>query len=384
MANFYIDNYGYQENILPKIHKQQGHTVSIVASTETYIENGRLGYVEANSYINEYGIPVTRLPYASWLPHKMMRKIRAYYGLEKVLNEFKPDIIFLHDVQFFDTRVVVKYVIANPGVKVYADGHTDFVNSARNWLSKNILHKIIYKHFAKTLEPYTEKFFGVTPLRIEFFNKVYGIKKNKLDLLVLGVDDSEIDLSNRIEIREKTRKQLGLSDNDFVIISGGKIDKRKNIHVLIDAFVTLKESLQFSSLKLVLFGSPSDEMKYLTEQITSREDIIYLGWLNPEDMSQYLLASDLACFPGTHSVLWEQSVGLGIPALFKRWHGMEHVDIGGNCIFLDNNGVDGLLQLLKEVIGNKDLYQTMLEVAQSRGIEEFSYFKIASKAIGIK
>ncbi|MBL1351788.1 MAG: glycosyltransferase family 4 protein [Zetaproteobacteria bacterium] len=263
-----------------------------------------------------------------------------------------------------------------------ADGHTDFVNSARTWLSKHILHKIIYRHFAKTLEPCTEKFFGVTPLRVVFFRDVYGIDEKKLDLLVLGMDDSETDLGQRDSIRNETRKRIGVQPDDFVIICGGKIDKRKNIHVLLEAYSQLKTSSAHSSTKLVIFGVPTEEMSYLTEQMAAQKDIIYLGWLNPGDVNPYILASDLACFPGTHSVLWEQVVGLGVPALFRRWKGMEHVDVGGNCLFLEEDGVAALTNALKKIINDKDVYSAMMDVARSRGTDEFSYYRIASQAIG--
>ncbi len=380
LAAFYIDNYGYQENILPKIHKLQGHDVAIVASRESYVENTTLGYVEARSYSNEHDIPVTRLPYAGWLPFKLMRKIRAYSGLRKVISNFKPDIIFLHDVQFFDVHIIVKYKNENPQVKIYADGHTDYINSARNWLSKNILHKVIYKHFVKKLEPCVEKFFGVTPLRVEFFHEVYGVDQRKLDLLVLGLDDSVIDLSEKKDIREEVRRELGICESDFVIVSGGKIDKRKNIHLLVDAFIKLNAALESVSFKLILFGVPTDEMKYLLDRVSKEKDILYMGWLNQDDISRHLIASDLACFPGTHSVLWEQTIGLGIPSVLKRWYGMEHVDVGGNCILIEEGE---LINTLQEVATNKKLYREMLTIAEDRGVHEFSYFKIAQKAIGL-
>ena len=71
LAAFYIDNYGYQENILPKIHTLQGNEVKIIASTETYQKNNVLGYVRPSNYINENQIPVVRLPYIKWLPHHL-------------------------------------------------------------------------------------------------------------------------------------------------------------------------------------------------------------------------------------------------------------------------------------------------------------------------
>lgn len=382
LAAFYIDNYGYQENTLPKIHKLQGHEVEIVASTETYIENRFLGYVNPGSYINENGIKVTRLRYASWLPHRIMRKIRAYQGLYDVLEVFKPDIIFLHDVQFLDARVVVNFVTHNPHVKIYADGHTDFINSARNWLSKNVLHKIIYRYCAKVLEPYTEKFFGVTPLRVNFFRDVYGIKESKLDLLVMGIDDSVINIADKKAIRSEVRSKLGFSEDDIIIISGGKIDKRKNIHVLLKAFDNINKAFTNRNIKLVLFGATSEEMAYLIDVMLASENVLYLGWLKPDEVYQYLLASDIACFPGTHSVLWEQAVGLGIPSVFRKWEGMQHVDVGGNCLFLEGDTHTELYDQILKLVNDPEFYTELKNVAETKGVERFSYYKIASKAIG--
>ena len=85
LAAFYIDNYGYQENILPRMHKAQGHDVMILASTETYVDNLNLGYVKSNNYINEDGIPVIRIPYKRGIPSKLVHKLRIYEGVYDVL-----------------------------------------------------------------------------------------------------------------------------------------------------------------------------------------------------------------------------------------------------------------------------------------------------------
>jgi len=56
LSQFYIDNYSYQENILPRVNKQMGHEVKIIASTETYLDNRNLEYVEPSRYYTEDGI----------------------------------------------------------------------------------------------------------------------------------------------------------------------------------------------------------------------------------------------------------------------------------------------------------------------------------------
>ena len=379
LANYYVDNYGYQENILPKHHKLQGHEVKIVASTETYIENSQLGYVKPSEYFNNDGIHVVRLPYVSWLPIKLARKLRFYVGVEEQLKLFEPDIIFLHDIQFFSITTIVKYVKDNPHVRLYADGHTDFINSARTWLSRVVLHKLLYRWCAKHVEPFVSCFFGVTPLRVEFFEKVYLINKSKIKLLVLGVDDSVVDLNLANETRARIRSKLKIDRNDFVVISGGKIDLRKNIHTLMQVV----SEMDAKAIKLVIVGTPSEELRSIFNNLSKSVNIITVGWVPAEQIYDYLIAADLGCFPGTHSVLWEQAVGVGLPCIFRKWEGIEHVDIGGNCIMIDKGDSSEINKTLSRVIQDKELYAKMKTIAATKGVEEFSYSKIAKKAIGL-
>ncbi|KAF1082718.1 MAG: hypothetical protein GQF41_0485 [Candidatus Rifleibacterium amylolyticum] len=378
LANFFIDNYGYQENILPKIHKLQGHDVCIVASTETYIGNNKIGYLAPDSYFTADGIPITRLPYLNILPHVLARKLRVYTGLSKFLRAFQPEIIFLHDVQFVSIWEIAKYAKKNK-VKVIADSHTDLINSAKTWVSLNILHRIIYRSCAKIIEPYTMKFFGTLPIRVDFLKDIYGIPENKLDLLVLGADDTLYCDSDLETIRHRVRHELGIEEKDFVIISGGKIDKRKNIHILLKAF----QKIQGEKIKLILFGSITDDIKFEIEPLISASRVIFLGWLNPRKVYDILFSADLGFFPGTHSVLWEQCVGIGLPCVFKRWPRIQHVDLGGNCRFIDDVGTDIIHNEIELICNNENLYNGMKKAAMVNGIAKFSYSEIAKQAIAI-
>jgi 1,2-diacylglycerol 3-alpha-glucosyltransferase len=376
LSNFYIDNYGYQENILPKMHKLQGHEVAILASTETFIENSKLGYVEPSSYITEYGVPITRIPYSKKLPHGVAKKIRIYNGVKKTLYSFKPDILFIHGGQFVSIMEIVNYVKKHPHVKIYIDNHADYINSGTNWVSRKLLHGIIYKWAMNIVEPYTSKFYGVLPVRVDFLKEVYNTPSNKTELLVLGIDDSNIDFANKCNIRNEIRQSLQISDNDFVIITGGKIDRRKNIHLLLQAV----SEIDIKNIKLITFGTPNEEMRHEFEKLSSNDNIINLGWITPEQANNYFFAADIACFPGTHSVLWEQAVGLGLPAIFKRWEGIDHIDLDGNCIMLDDVNVETVKKSILGIYNNKRLFVSMQESAKE-GIKIFSYYDIAKRAI---
>ncbi len=377
LANFYIDDYGYQENILPKMHKLQGHKVTILASTETYLDNKTLGYAEPGSYINEFDIPVTRLPYISYLPKFLVRKLRLYIGTREFIEKIKPDIIFLHDCQFLSIAEVKKYCEENSHVKLYVDSHTDFVNSGKNWISKNILHGLIYRWCAKTIEPYVTKFYGTLPVRSKFLENVYGVAAKKIQLLEFGADHTVVDWSKKDELRKESRSKLGL-ENKFVLVSGGKIDERKNIHLLMQAVSELNNE----NLTLILFGTPTDSMSSVVKSLLQKKTIKYMGWATTADIYNYMLASDLAIFPGTHSILWEQAIGVGLPCIFKRWPGMEHLDLGANCLFLeDKPTVRSIKKSLTTIIEDPNLFREMKQSAVEKGIPQFSYYEIAKRAI---
>lgn len=377
LANFYIDNYGYQENILPRIHQLMGHDVQIVASTETYIDNKSLSYVTPSTYKTNDGIKITRIPYWRWLPEKIVRKVRVYTGLKTILNDFKPDIIFLHDAQFYNVQTIKKFAKENK-VKIFADCHTDLINSGRNWVSLNILHKIIYKYYIKQITPFLTKFYGTLPLRVDFLRKIYGVPNDKLGLLPLGADDTEFDINDKQKLRKEVRERLKIGENDFVIITGGKIDRRKNIQLLIKAVKNIKRD----DIKLILFGSISTEMLSEIEDLSSgMKNLIRLGWLSTKEIYPLLFASDLGFYPGTHSVLWEQSVGVGLPCVFKRWDGIGHVDVGGNCLFIEHAETREIEEKIKLLSTEKSIYNQLLKNSVEKGIPMFSYTKIAEKAI---
>ena len=376
LAQFYIDDFSYQENVLPRIHQLQGHSVAILASTETYIGT-KLGYVKPAAYQTKEGIAVTRIPYVSWLPHAVAKKLRIYKGVMKVIERFDPEIIFIHDCQFISIKEIARYANRHKDLKIYVDGHTDFINSGKSWVSKNVLHKMIYRWCAQKINPFTRKFYGVLPIRVDFYKDVYGIKEDKIELLPLGADLTKVDFDKAAIIRQNIRRDLNIGQKDFVIISGGKLDKRKNIHLLMEAV----SELSYGDCNLIIFGKPDEEMKNEIEKLAQLPRIKYVGWIKSEKAYDYLLASDLAVFPGTHSVLWEQAVGVGLPCIFKKWNGIQHIDLHGNCLFLEKDSKEEIKEKVCLLYENRELLLDMRKVAQKEGIPMFSYYEIAKRAI---
>ena len=382
LAQFYIDGFGYQENILPRIHAETGHDVTIVASTETYVGNTKLAHVAVSSYRNEDGIEVHRLPYSSWVPRPIRSKIRAYRGLTTRLEELRPDLIFVHDVQFYDFLKIAKYA-RRSGAKVVADCHADYVNSARDFISRHILHAIFYRWIVRRVDWCVSRYWATLPIRSTFLQEMYGLPANKIELLPFGVDDRGLGAEQRMTLRRQTRAAMGIPENAKVLVTGGKLDLRKNIHLLVDVFSSLRREGRLENMHLIVFGQPDAEVRERLAGIDIGAEVKFAGWIRAPEISSMLLAGDLAIFPGTHSVLWEQAIGLGLPTVFHLWPGMEHLDLDGNALFIDDANRATLEALLEKLALDDGPIPGMAAIAGERGPKHFTYSAIAAKALEI-
>lgn len=363
--------------MLPKFHKKLGYDVEIIASTVSFDEHGNGCNVEPRSYFNEYGIKVTRLPYKKTIPAKVGRTLRIYDGFYSALDNSSPDIIFVHGCQFLDIKSLVKYLKLHKS-KVFVDNHADFSNSATNWVSKNILHRFIWKKCAWCIEPYTSKFYGVLPARVDFLKNIYKLPSNKCELLVMGADDELVKKAKESGAREKIRLKYGIKAEDFLIMTGGKIDPWKTQTLLLMQAV---KNIDRDNIRLIVFGSVTQELSDQVHSLADGVKIQYIGWVNSQDTYDYFEAADLVVFPGRHSVMWEQVTGQGKPMIVKDWPGTHHIDLGENVIYLTKDSVEEIQEKIEIVLNNPDKLSGMSQIAEKKGMLFFSYANISKRAI---
>lgn len=150
------------------------------------------------------------------------------------------------------------------------------------------------------------------------------------------------------------RKDVGLSNEDFVIVFSGRINKDKGISELIDAMQELKDYQRIKLLILgnTLYGNISHEnafiqsLKEKTYGLSKR--IRFTGFIPYPMLPQYLRIADIAVLPS----IWNEPFGLtiaetqavGLPIITTLRGGIPEVVTKENAIILntDEHLVDNL------------------------------------------
>jgi 1,2-diacylglycerol 3-alpha-glucosyltransferase len=368
------DGFNYQENVITKYHKKMGNDVTIIASQWIWNSDGKLKRTYKTDYINEDGVKMVRLS----IKHGTVNsRLKTYPDLYGAVEKERPDILFIHDCQFLDIRKLALYAKRHPNVKVYVDNHVDYSNGAHGWFSRNLLHKGLWRFCVKKIEPYVTKFYGVLPARVDFLKEMYDLPANKCELLVMGADDELVEKAANPKIMKETRISLGIHGNDFLIITGGKIDEWKTQTLLLMEAI---QNISAERVRLIVFGSVSDNLKEKVNALVDDVKIQYVGWLSSEESYNLFGAADLVVFPGRHSVYWEQVAGQGIPMIVKDWPGTHHIDLGGNVLFLEQDKAQEIQGKIQELLDSPSKYELMKYNAQKKRMR-FSYRDIAKRSI---
>lgn len=370
----YNDSWGYQENILPKYQKKLGHNVTLIITNTTH-EKGKIVETDCTDYVSTDGVRIIRLRRKNYYIDCLTLHC-SYLPVYSYLLELSPDMVFYHGLVSTTIYDVVKY---KKNIKssciIVQDNHLD---KNIGWGKKNLTYYInreFYRGIYRKTKEYISKVYGVTPWRKEYAEEFFDVSKEKTDVLIMGADDEKIDFEHRKEIRNRIRKKYQIQENEFLIVTGGKIDKKKKIDILMDAVTGI------NNVKLLIFGNVLDDVqKIFEEKLKKNRNIIYIGWINADSVYNYFFAADIAFFPGQHSVLWEQACAAKIPCVFEEWEGMHHVNNGGNSDFVTPINVNTLMKKINE-LNYTDTYYKMKQVAESEKTQIYLYSNVAKKSL---
>ncbi len=305
LSNFYIDGMSYQENELIREHVKDGHEVLVIASTENQGKDKKICYVAPGGYMGQESAKVIRLAYVGF-PHAIAKKLRKHRGVYKLIEDFKPDVMLFHSMCGPEILTVAKYKKNNPNVKFYADCHEDRHNSAKGFVSKEILHKLYYAPMARSAAPYIEKILCVNIASMEFMRDVYKIDEEKLEFFPLA--GTPLTASTIAKKSAQARKELSLLKRHIILVQSGKQTRRKKLIESLQAF----SKIDNQDMKFLIVGQLFKDIEQEAKALIAADDrIVFLGWKTAEQLTDILCAADIYLQPGTQSSTMQHSLCCG-------------------------------------------------------------------------
>ena len=172
------------------------------------------------------------------------------------------------------------------------------------------------------------------------------------------------------------REDVGLSNNDFVIVYSGRINEEKGVSELIDALILLKDE---TTVKLMIiggtfYGNANDENAFVRSLKNKAEiikdKIVFTGFVPYKDIPDYLHLADIAALPS----MWDEPFGLtivealaaGLPLVTTRSGGIPEICEGVSTIVNRNNIVNNLASAILDLYNNPEKRKQMSEVSIER------------------
>jgi len=366
LCEFYNETLEYQENLLVKYYRKYRHDVIVITSTYNsvfdYYNNVHDNTMPSRVYFDQ-GAKIIKLPFK----FNFFGKIKKYTSIKQIVEQERPDLLYIHDIMP-NMLEMIDYKKRNPHVKMIMDYHADYTNSANNWLSLNVLHKIIRKKlYMDPIRKHIEKFYPIIPGGVRFLNEVYKIPLQDMEILPLGAD---VDLVQKIKEgnkREILRKKHDIKNEDFVIFTGGKLTPLKSTHLLIEAFNKIKDN----RLNLFIIGDSDknneDYKNRLIKLANGNSRIHFLGWKNNKEVYEYLFASNLAVFPASQSIIWLQAIASELPLIIGDFGGqsLDYINEFKSIIELNSTqiNVTEIQKNIESIFNDKNKFNNMKKSA---------------------
>lgn len=174
------------------------------------------------------------------------------------------------------------------------------------------------------------------------------------------------------------RKDVGLSDEDFVIVFSGRINKDKGISELIDAMQILKDYQRIKLLILgtTFYGNTTHENAFIQSLRKKAEGlsehIRFTGFIPYPKVPQYLQLADIAVLPS----IWDEPFGLtiaevqavGLPIITTSRGGIPEIVTEQNAVLLniDEHFIDNLAISILDLYQNPEKREQMSEASLNR------------------
>jgi phosphatidylinositol alpha-mannosyltransferase len=345
---------------LERYFTKMGHEVKVIAPAseaissfgDRFIPIGKPRPVPASGSI-------CRATISPWLSSK----------IKAVLSQEKFDIIHLHEplMPMLCTTVLRLSQTANIGT--FHACHASFLGITAYNFARPIGKWILRRWFRKL-----DGKIAVSKAAAEFarghFPGYYNIIPNGVDVDHFSPDVAPID---------------EFCDGKLNILFVGRLEKRKGVKYLLEAFKQVKQEIPDS--RLIIVG-PGTRLRHKYEKRVARsnlKDVIFVGFVSYDELPRYYKTADILCAPATgqesFGIILLEAMAVGKPIVASNIEGYASVVThGAEGLLVPPADKERLAQALLSLLTDQSLRHEMGAKGRAKALE-YSWEQIAQRVL---
>ncbi|MBT4722701.1 glycosyltransferase family 4 protein [Candidatus Falkowbacteria bacterium] len=287
----------------------------------------------------------------------------------EMIKKNKPDLLFVpaHTLPLINPKKSV--------VTIHDIGFEHF-SDAYHWADK-LYHRLIIRLIKRS----ADKIITVSHFSKQDLVKTYNINPEKIKVIWNGYDDEKY---RPIEgARQKLKEKYNITD-PFVLFVG-RIELKKNVPRLVEAFAKYKQKYPDDKHKLVLVGVKGLTFPLVEEKIQKyniEKDIIFPGWVSDDDLPLFHNSAALFAFPSLFEgfgIPIVEAMSCNCPVICSNTTSLPEV-AGDATLMFDPENVDEISSRIEQVLQNETVAESLVVKGEQR-CKLFSWKKCAEETL---
>ena len=284
-------------------------------------------------------------------------------AFRKTLKESNLDLIYYHS-PFTLASIATKYAKKHH-IPCICHLHSQYKRDVQRATHNKVLTNIILKIFMKN--------FNRADLAIavnEFTEKLYKEEyKLKVPVKVVYNATSMMPCSDTAKAREIVNQRFGLKDDEKLFLYVGRINKLKNIDLILDSLPLIEEKYQNFKMLFVGDGKNFDYFQQKASHLNLENKVIFAGKiLDNELLTNIYCRSDLFLFPSqydTDGIVKIEAASQHTPTVFIENTGASSAITDNENGFIAKNNPQDYAYKILLALTDEELYNRVCENAYS-------------------
>lgn len=283
---------------------------------------------------------------------------------KKTLKNSDLDVVYFHSPMSI-AKQGVKYAKKH-NIPIISHMHSQFKRDFYRATHSKLLTKLLLNKIMKVFNQ-SDCAVAVNEFTRDLFVNEYGLK-SPVKVVYNATDMTP--LENLDEAKQTVDKMYNLSSQEKIFSFVGRVNKLKNIDLILDSLAILKEKYQNFKFLIVGVGGDEDYFKNKVKKLQLEDKVLFTGRISDRNLLKSIYArSDLILFPShydTDGLIKFEAAAQKTPVVYVENTGAASSIIDNETGFIAKNDAISFADKIYQVVTDEELYNKVSSNLQTK------------------